>query len=329
MLFSLKYCPVCNKENSGCKAAGAFTDQSGVVSEDTELVLCRVGNPLSPYKLLSDDEWALHAVPTKDIDFTPSSGRSKYNRKGSSIEYQPHTSPWFQRWLSENYKNYEPKNHAKTFLECRGLDPQQAYLDGFREITKESYQMFFREPRDQKNLPEWNITLGTFIPCKDVYGNVVHGQVRPISIREGNSKYLWFQLHPYEGNQVRDPESYSYHGTKPGTFWKGETLSDLCVVVEGTLKPYHVYSNLNRKYHVYGAASGHWTSNKKYTEELKEGLRNLGVTKILLLPDSNSRANPDVWRCCEKLRVWCETNGFTFILGDLTYKTPMKSLQTG
>jgi hypothetical protein len=317
-LFPLKYCPICNKENGGCKVSGAFLEPDGTVSEDTETVLCRVGNPDSPYRLLGGDEdsWYLHAVPTKDIDFTPSSGRGKYNRNSNKIEYEPHTSPWFQRWLSENYKAYEPATHSKEFLESRGIDPHQAYLDGFREITKESYQLFFREPREQKNLPEWSLPLGTFIPCKDIHGNVVHGQIRPITVREGTPKYLWMRLHPYSGNQYREPQSYAYHGTKPGTFWRGESLSDLCVIVEGSLKPYVVHSNLQKKYHVYGASGGQWTSNAKYLEELKEGLRNLGVTKLLLLPDSNSRANKDVWRNCEKLRVWAENNGFTFILGD-------------
>lgn len=317
-LFALKYCPICEDEDAGCKVAGPFTDFDGVESPDTELVLCRVGNPDSPHKLLSgdDDSWYLHAVSAKDIDFTPSSGRSKYNRNGSKVEYQPHTSPWFQKWIKEHYARYEPKEHSKTFLEDRGIDSKQAYKDGFRELTKDSYQSFFKEFRDQKNLPEWGLPLGTFIPCKNVYGNTVHGQIRPLSVREGKAKYLWMQLHPYAGNQVREPESYSYEGTKPGTFWKGETLSDVCLAIEGVLKPYHVYCNLQRKYHVYGASGGNWCSNQKYTEELKEGLRNLGVTKILLLPDSNSRNNPDVWRNCEKLRGWCETNGFTFILGD-------------
>jgi hypothetical protein len=324
MPFALRYCPVCNKENSGCKVGGAYVDSEGLESSDTEVVLCRVGNTNSKYQLIHSDTWSLYKVPTADIDFTKASGW--YNRSAGKVEYLPHDSFWWQKWTKENYQSYNPKYHAKEFLEKRGLDPEQCYKDGFREITLDSYQMFFREPREQRNLPMWKVPVGLFIPCFDMFGNVIHGQVAPKDRgfeydRDGNviglgPKYKWMQLHGPTGGPDRNPQSYAYHGTKPGTFWRGNALRDVCLVCEGVLKPYVVYSNLQREYHVYGSSSGHWTSNQKYLEEFKKVIRNLGVTKIMLLPDSNSRGNKDVWNNCNKLKDWCIENGFTFILGD-------------
>ena len=226
-----------------------------------------------------------------------------------------HTDPHFQQYLNAKPQISASGETAKELLK-RGLSIKDAEGYGFKEITKDYYHSFFIEPRpNQKNFPA-NFVRGTLIPARNVYGEICHAQVRPHRIADGCAKYIWATLHPMGGDKYRDAETFSYYGKKPGNFIKGNALSDLCVVVEGILKPYIVHSNLQKKYHVLGASGGQWVANQKYTEELRDGLRNLGVTKLLLLPDSNSRANKDVWRSCEKLRVWCENNGFTFILGD-------------
>jgi hypothetical protein len=305
---ALKFCPVCGEVNNGCKADDDYASENG----ETSVILCRVGNPKSTYQLLSDDDWFLYRVDTKDIDFTGASGRSSRLKKSTS---KPHTDTTFLRYIRAK-SNISPSGRTATELAKRGLSLEDAADLGIKEITREYYHSWFVEMRnDQRNFPH-NVLEGTLLPVRNVYGEIIHAQIRPFNLTPDFPKYLWATFHPQGGDPYRHPDTFDYYGRKPMNFIRGEAISDLCVVCEGVLKSFVVYSNLQKKYHVLSASGGNWTSNETYLKELKEGLRNLGVTKILLLPDSNSRANKDVWKSCEKLRVWAESNGFTFILGD-------------
>jgi hypothetical protein len=310
MPSALNYCPVCLGDH-GCKVIPDKYCTDG----STSFVICNFGSDDTEYKEIpNSSDWTTYIVPTKDIDFTKSKSY-KYNNRGSERE-KPHTDPLWQQWLKLKPRPFTPGGKTEKLILERGLTLEYAQEQGFREILLSSYQQFFVKPKNgQKNLPHW-VREGTFIPMRNVSGEIVHGQLRPHEVSEGSAKYVWQQLHNENGDQYRYPESFNYFGSKPGNFLKGESLSDVCLVCEGALKSHVVYSNLQRKYHVYGASGGAWASNAQYLKELSLALKNMGVTKMLLLPDSNSRANPGVWKSIIKFERWCLENNFQFILGD-------------